>query len=136
MRWDTAACKSAAIAFAENKGEGERVFYSFFLVVVDSVEVREISGKTVIVFQQEQAEDSRIATIILRASTDNVLEDLERAVDDGIHTVRAACFDPRFVAGAGAVELELTKQLRAYAESVAGLDQYAIRKVRPKWLLW
>lgn len=92
------------------------------------VEVREISGRTVVVFQQEQAEDSRIATIVLRASTDNVLNDLERAVDDGIHTVRAACYDPRFVAGAGAVELELTKQLRTFADSVAGLDQYAIRK--------
>ena len=92
--------------------------------------MREISGKTVVVFEQEQAEDSRIATVILRASTENVLNDLERAVDDGVHTVRGACFEPKFLAGAGAVELELTNRLRAFADTVAGLDQYAIRKVK------
>jgi T-complex protein 1 subunit theta len=44
--------------------------------------VREIGGKKVTVFQQE-SEDTRIASIILRASTTNVLDDLARAVDDG-----------------------------------------------------
>lgn len=45
-------------------------------------QVREIGGKKVTVFQQE-SEDTRIASIILRASTTNVLDDLARAVDDG-----------------------------------------------------
>ena len=45
-------------------------------------QVREIGGRKVTVFVQE-AEDSRVASVILRASTTNVLDDLERAVDDG-----------------------------------------------------
>jgi T-complex protein 1 subunit theta len=49
---------------------------------VDLVEVREIAGKKVTVFMQE-GEDSRVASIVLRASTHNVLDDLERAIDDG-----------------------------------------------------
>ena len=36
--------------------------------------------------------------------------------------------DPRLLVGAGAVELELSRQLKAYADEVMGLDQYAIRK--------
>ena len=38
------------------------------------------------------------------------------------------CSDPRLLPGAGAVELELTKRLKAFADEVVGLDQYAIRK--------
>jgi T-complex protein 1 subunit theta len=49
--------------------------------------------------------------------------------DDGVNTVKAACVENKFVAGAGAVELSLACQLRAFADTVLGLDQYAIRKV-------
>ena len=38
------------------------------------------------------------------------------------------CSDPRLLPGAGAVELELTKRLKTFADEVVGLDQYAIRK--------
>lgn len=51
-------------------------------------QVREIGGKKVTVFQQE-SEDTRIASIILRASTTNVLDDLARAVDDGTPVARS-----------------------------------------------
>lgn len=54
---------------------------------VDLVEVREVGGRKVTVFEQE-GEGSRVASIILRASTHNVLDDLERAVDDGVNTVK------------------------------------------------
>ncbi|RLN69425.1 hypothetical protein BBJ28_00024837 [Nothophytophthora sp. Chile5] len=69
----------------------------------DSVSVKEIGGRKVTIFQQDQ-EDAKIATIVLRASTDNVLNDIERAIDDGVNCVKAVCRDGRFVAGAGATE--------------------------------
>lgn len=55
------------------------------------VQVREIGGKKVVVFQQD-AEESRVSSVILRASTNNVLDDLARAVDDGEthHTTAAS----------------------------------------------
>ncbi len=77
---------------------------------------------------QKQAEDTSIATILVRASTENVLNDVERALDDGIHSVRTLMTDPRLLPGAGAVELELSKRIKAYGNEVLGLDQYAIRK--------
>lgn len=92
------------------------------------VEVKEVGGRKVTVFSQEQDEDTTIATIIVRASTENVANDVERAIDDGIHSVKALCSDSRLLAGAGAVELELSKQLKAFANEAQGLDQYAIRK--------
>jgi T-complex protein 1 subunit theta len=92
------------------------------------IEVREVGGRKVIVFSQDLNEDTAIATILLRASTENVLNDVERAIDDGVHAIKALGEDPRLLPGAGAVELELSRQLKAYADEVLGLDQYAIRK--------
>ena len=93
-----------------------------------SIEVREISGRKVIVVSQKLDEDTSVATIVIRASTANVLNDIERSIDDGAHAVKALCEDPRLLVGAGAVELELSKRIKAYANEVMGLDQYAIRK--------
>lgn len=94
---------------------------------VDLVEVREVGGRKVTVFEQD-AEASRVASIILRASTHNVLDDLERAVDDGVNTVKVITQDGRFLPGAGAVEVELARRIRKAADGSTGLDQYAMRK--------
>ncbi|CCI50152.1 unnamed protein product [Albugo candida] len=93
----------------------------------DSVAVQEIGGKKVTVFEQHE-EDAKISTIVLRASTDNVLDDVERAIDDGVNCVKASCKDARFVAGAGAAEVEVARQIQELGASTPGLDQYAIKK--------
>uniref|UniRef100_A0A7S4JV19 CCT-theta n=1 Tax=Odontella aurita TaxID=265563 RepID=A0A7S4JV19_9STRA len=96
----------------------------------DSVKVQEVGGRRITVFSQseESAKDGcRLSTILLRASTSNLLQDLERAVDDGVHAAKTACRDARLVPGAGAVEMELSTQIRTFADSRPGLDQYAIR---------
>jgi len=95
----------------------------------DEVKVQEIGGRPVTIFRQTKSisDGCRLTTIILRASTTNVLADLERAVDDGVHACKQVCRDGRLVPGAGAVEMELSVQIRNYADSCPGLDQYAIR---------
>ena len=95
----------------------------------DEVKVKEIGGRPVTIFRQTKsiADGCRLATILLRASTTNVLADLERAVDDGVHACKQVCKDGRLVPGAGATEMELAVQIRNYADSRPGLDQYAIR---------
>lgn len=97
-------------------------------VVNDRVEVREIAGRKVTVFNQVLDEDTSISSIVVRASTENVMNDVERSLDDGIHAVKAIFADPRLLPGAGAVELELSKRLKAFADTDTGLDQYSIRK--------
>lgn len=92
------------------------------------VEVREIGSRKVTVFSQVLDEDTSVTTICVRASTEHVLNDVERALDDGIQAVKALSNDGRLLPGAGAVELELSRHLKDYADEVLGLDQYAIRK--------
>ena len=93
----------------------------------DSIDVREMGGKNIVVFAQEN-DDSKLSTIVLRGATQNVLDDLERAVDDGVNVYKALTRDGRYVAGAGAFEMEMQKELTTLAEGTNGLDQYAMRK--------
>jgi T-complex protein 1 subunit theta len=94
---------------------------------VDIVEVVEIGGDRVTVFKQEN-DITRTATIVLRGATQNYLDDLERAIDDGVSVVKAITKDPRLVPGAGATEMELLKRVLAYGEKTPGLLQHAIKK--------
>jgi len=65
-------------------------------------------------------------TILLRGSTDYLLDELERAVVDGTRVVMDAIEDGTFVVGGGAVETELLMKIRSYAETVGGRVQLAI----------
>jgi T-complex protein 1 subunit theta len=76
----------------------------------------------VTVFRQE-GEDSGIATIVLRGSTMNLLDDMERAIDDAVNVAKVLCKDGRMVPGAAATELELAARLRKAADSSPGLEQ-------------
>src|SRR3569833_1897261 len=94
---------------------------------VDVVETLEIGGDRVTVFRQED-EVTRTATIVLRGATQNHLDDVERAVDDGGSVVKAVTKDSRLVPGAGSTEIQLVERLQAFGERTPGLSQYAIKK--------
>ncbi|KAF2164674.1 hypothetical protein M409DRAFT_67787 [Zasmidium cellare ATCC 36951] len=94
---------------------------------VDIVETLEIGGDRVTVFRQEN-EQTRTATLVLRGATQNHLDDVERAVDDGVNVFKAITRDPRLVPGAGAAEMQLIERITALADKTSGLGQYAIRK--------
>ena len=94
---------------------------------VSIVETLEIGGDRVTVFRQEN-DSTRTATIVLRGATQNHLDDVERAVDDGVNAIKAITRDPRMVPGAGAAEMQIIDKVNAIAEKTPGLSQYAIKK--------
>lgn len=93
----------------------------------DEVSVKEISSTRVTIFRRDQ-DENKLATIVLRGSTNSMLDDTERAVDDGVNTVKSLVKDKRLVAGGGATEIHLASLIQKYAKSQPGLDQYAIEK--------
>ncbi|TKC42995.1 hypothetical protein EI555_016393, partial [Monodon monoceros] len=82
----------------------------------DSVYLSEVGDTQVVVFKHEK-EDGAISTIVLRGSTDNLMDDIERAVDDGVNTFKVLTRDKRLVPGGGATEVELAKQITSYGEA-------------------
>jgi T-complex protein 1 subunit theta len=94
---------------------------------IDVVETIEIGGDRVTVFRQE-SEVTRTATLVLRGATQNHLDDVERAVDDGVNVVKAISKDARLVPGAGAAEVQLVERIQAFGEKTPGLSQYSIKK--------
>lgn len=56
---------------------------------IDEVYVDELGDTSIVVFKME-GRDCRISTIVIRGSTDNYMDDIERAIDDGVNTFK--CF--------------------------------------------
>ncbi len=69
----------------------------------------------------------RAVTIVIRGGSGHVMDEVERAVRDGLGDIIAAVRDGSVVAGGGAIEIELSRQLGFYAPSVGGREQLAIQ---------
>jgi archaeal chaperonin len=67
-------------------------------------------------------------TMILRGGTQQVLDSLERAIDDAMHAVADAIEDGKLVAGGGSAEIEISLRLREYAATLKGREQLAVQK--------
>lgn len=93
----------------------------------DNVYIDEIGDTSVVIFKQDAGE-SRIATIVVRGSTDNIMDDIERAIEDGVNTYRSLLNNNKLVAGAGAAEITLAQYLTSEAETLPGLEQYSVAK--------
>lgn len=99
------------------------------LGLIDRAYVDELGDTSVVVFRMhESAKDSGISTVVVRGATDNYMDDIERAVDDGVNTFKGLCRDARLVPGGGAVEMELSRQVESFSETCEGLEQYAVKR--------
>jgi len=52
-----------------------------------------------------------MATIVLRGSTMALLDDIERAMDNGVNAIKSLIRDNRLVAGAGATEMYIANEM-------------------------
>jgi len=93
----------------------------------DTVYIDELGDTEVVVFKVGTNE-SRVSTIVIRGATDNYMDDIERAIDDGVNVFKGLCKDGRLTAGGGATEIELARQVAQWGETHAGLEQYSINK--------
>lgn len=65
-------------------------------------------------------------TIMVRSSTDHVADEIQRAMDDAIGNIKATLKYTMLVGGAGSPEVEVSRNLRKYAESLSGREQLAV----------
>jgi thermosome len=67
-------------------------------------------------------------TILIRGGTDHVLDEVERAIMDGLGDVSCALKYGLIVPGGGAVEIELARRLRNFGQSLSGREQLAVEE--------
>ena len=69
----------------------------------------------------------KAVTLLVRGSTEHVVDEVKRAVEDAIGDTIAALRNNKAVGGAGASEIELSRNLLKYAESLSGREQLAVK---------
>ncbi len=82
-------------------------------------------GKDMMIFI-EGCKNPKSVSILIRAGTTHVLEELERAMHDALCVVADAIESPAYVTGGGAIESELASSLRKYKDTYSGREQVAI----------
>jgi thermosome len=73
-----------------------------------------------------ECKNPKAVTIVVRGGTEHVVDEAERSLHDALSVVRNAIEDEKIVAGGGAPEAEVAKQLRDYSVKVGGREQLAI----------
>ena len=87
------------------------------------VEEKKISGEAM-TFVKE-CKNPKAVTILIRGGTEHVVDEVERAIKDAIGDLAAVLETGKIVAGGGAPEIEVAKELRKYAASLGGKEQLA-----------
>jgi thermosome len=74
----------------------------------------------------KECKNPKSVTLLVRGGTEHVVDEVKRAVSDSVGDLAASLRVGKVVAGAGAPELELAKELRKYADSLSGREQLAV----------
>ncbi len=88
------------------------------------VEEKKIAGEEMIFVRE--CKDPKSVSILIRGGTEHVVDEAQRAMEDAVLGIIGALETGKIVAGGGAVEMEVARKLREYAETVGGREQLAI----------
>jgi thermosome len=88
------------------------------------VEEKKVGGEQM-TFVRE-CKDPKSVTILVRGSTEHVVDEVDRSIEDAIGAVSSAVDLGKIVPGAGAPEAEVSRRLRKFSEKFSGREQLAI----------
>jgi chaperonin GroEL (HSP60 family) len=74
----------------------------------------------------EKCKDPHAVAILIRAGLERMVDEAERAMTDALSVVSDVIENNKIVAGGGAVEVEIAKELRNFATKVGGREQLAV----------
>lgn len=88
------------------------------------VQEQKIAGQSMVIVSK--CKNPGAVSILVSGGSDHVVDELIRAVDDGVRVVCSALLEKTAVPGGGASEIELSHQLREFGLTVGGRSQLAI----------
>ena len=65
---------------------------------------------------------------MIHGGTEHVIDEIERAIKDGLGDVACVLKSGLVVAGGGAIEIELAKRLREFSQGLSGREQLAVEE--------
>ncbi|MBS3128009.1 TCP-1/cpn60 chaperonin family protein [Candidatus Woesearchaeota archaeon] len=97
----------------------------------------QILGKAALVEEQKVGDEQmtfvrgcknpKAVTILIHGGTSHIVDEVKRAVDDAVGDLRATLSVGKVVAGGGSPEMEVSKGLKKYANSLEGKEQLAVQ---------
>ena len=90
------------------------------------VEERKVGKEKKMLFI-EGCPQAKAVTIVLHGVSEQVLEEMERALDDSLNVVLDVIRSRKIVPGGGAPEMIVAENLRQYASTLEGREQLAVR---------
>jgi len=89
------------------------------------VEERRIGNDQMIFI--EDCSDPKAISILIRGGSQMIVDEADRALHDALCVVRNLVNEPKAVIGGGAPEIEVSKGLRAFADTLSGREQLAVQ---------
>ncbi len=120
------------------KSDVERVHETTGATIVSNIQNLTAAdlGKAKIVEQRDVGDDkmlfiegtpkTSVVTLLVRGGTDHIVDEVDRALNDALYVVRDVVMHPYVTYGGGALAAEMAKQLRDYASTLEGREQYAV----------
>ncbi len=90
------------------------------------VEERKIGDEKMIFI--EKCKNPTSVAILIRGATERLVEEAERSIHDALCVIRDTIIDGKVVVGGGAVEVELARRIREWAQTLKGKKQLAALK--------
>lgn len=90
-------------------------------------EVRKLGDEYFAFF--EECKDPGACSILLRGGSKDVLNEIERNLQDAMQVARNVVFEPLLLPGGGATEMRLAHELKKRADEIEGVEQFPFRAV-------
>ncbi len=74
-----------------------------------------------------ECKNPRAVTILVRATSEHIADEVVRALEDSIGNVASALRAGKIVGGAGSTEIELTRNLNHFSQKLSGKEQLAVQ---------
>ncbi|OAF64036.1 T-complex protein 1 subunit alpha, partial [Intoshia linei] len=104
--------------------EGSDSFDSSYLGYAESVVLEQMCDEEIIIFNNPKFKSA--ASIILRGPNYMALDEIQRAIEDGMYVVKRALESKKLVCGGGSVEVACSIHLENFAKSIKTKEQLAI----------
>lgn len=77
----------------------------------------------------EECVDPKACTLVLRGGSKDVLNEVERNLQDAMQVTRNICLEPKMLPGGGATEMSIAQAIVEKSKSIEGIKQWPYRAV-------